>query len=375
MKHLLAFLLALFMACSTQAADPPTVNQVKLTLIRELQSDGSLTQAQALEATKRYVAVADSATPAAAAKIVVSEPAWWSNWIDILKVLGVLALLIALSGWIKMGVMAAWSYITAVPVIVYQGIFLAATLIGTVMPGLYWASQAFYVTLFCVFANLLIIGWIFAYNPALAEWFRKLFSLGVPPSVVAAFYGMAYFAVLAIVHSSQIFGFFAAVCFSAMFGFGMFYIPGVLYLDVSGKAANSVIISHTLILSAYTVASLMGAPHLALFVAGFEYYCPIGLGLALLIGASPWSGRFISRGILMFIVVLVLANIAFSFGMRSIGSIIDIFAVLFLLEWLLYACWSVSILAGVFVTGVTLFGGGLFLESHGATILKALGAA
>lgn len=291
-----------------------------------------------------------------------------------LKVLAVLALLVAFNGLIIKFIKWAWVTITMVPTYVYQSAFMACTLWLTLWPASIWASQAFYLALFGAFGNVLIVGWVLKTYPNVAELIKKMFSLGIPPYVLASFYGAVYFAVLAITFSSQIFGFFAAVCVSSMFGFGMFYMPGVLFLDIRKNATGALLISHTLILIAYVAAKHLSVPYLSLFAAGFEYYCPIGLGLAMLVGVSPWHGKGIGLNFLVTLIVFGLAMFGYSFyGEHGIGSIIGIFATLLLIEWVMYASWSGGLIIGTAVTGVLLYSIAMVLESNGRAILANFG--
>lgn len=373
MKHLLAALLLLFAyatAWATPSASvttPTTVNGVKLDLVNKLETDKYLTATQAAEVKSKYIG--------SDAEIATSNEESWFNWINLLKVLAVLALLIAFNGLIIKFVKWAWVAITKVPTYVYQGVFLACTLWLTIAPATIWASQAFYLALFGAFGNVMIVGWILKIYPNVAEFIKKMFSLGIPPYVLASFYGALYFAILAITFSSQIFGFFAAVCVSSMFGFGMFYMPGVLFLDIRKNATAAVLISHTIILILYVVAKHSALPYLPLFAAGFEYYCPIGLGLAMLIGVSPWNRGGLGFNFLIALAIFGLAMFGYSFyGEHGIGSIIGIFAALLLIEWVMYASWHGGLIIGTAVTGVILYGAAMFLEANGRAILSNFGA-
>lgn len=377
MKHLLAALLLLFaFAAPALAAPEPaasaavsTVNGVKLDLINKLEADKYLTAVQAAEVKGKYIG-SDSEIAEA------DGTSWtrWLSWVNVLKVLAILALLIAFNGLIIKFVKFAWATITMVPTYVYQGVFLACTLWLTVAPATIWASQAFYLALFGAFGNALIVAWVLDTYPKVAEAIKKMFSLGIPPYVLASFYGALYFAVLAIAYSSQIFGFFAAVCVSSMFGFGMFYMPGVLFLDIRRNAVGALLISHTLILIAYVAAKHAAVPYLPLFAAGFEYYCPIGLGLAMLVGVSPWHRHGFGFNFLVALAIFGLAMFGYSFySEHGIGAIIGIFAALLLIEWVMYASWCGGLIIGTAMTGAILYGIAMVLESNGRAIMTAIG--
>lgn len=374
MKHILAALLLLFAFATAWAAPPAsapvaTANGVKLDLINKLEADKYLTAKQAAEVKSKYIG-SDSELAEA------SNDSWtrYITWVNLLKVLAIVALLIAFSGVIAKFVKWAWLVIVMVPTFIYQGAFLSVTLWMTIWPASLWASQAFYLALFGAFGNLLIVKWILKEYPSLAKAIKEFFSLGIPPYVLASLYGALYFAVLAVSYGSQIFGFFAAVCVSSAFGFGMFYMPGVLFLDIRKNATAALFISHIAILVAYVWAKHAGVPYLALFAPGFEYYCPIGLGLAMLVGVSPWYRHGVPLNFMLTVITFALAMFGYSyFGEHGIGAIIGIFATLVLLEWVMYASWSGGLIIGTLVTGVVLYGGALVLESNGRAILTALG--
>lgn len=356
-------------ASAASAATKLTANSVKLSLLKALEQDKVLSHEQVQVATAKYIG-SDSEV----AEATQDKESRWFSWVGALKVVAVLAFLIAFSGLIAKFVGWCWMVIVMVPTIIYQGIFLACTLWMTIWPASLWASQAFYLALFGAFANILIVAWILKVYPQAAKFIKDLFSLGIPPYVLSSLYGALYFGVLAVAYGSQIFGFFTAVCVSAAFGFGLFYMPGVLYLDIRKNAALPLFVSHIAILVAYVWAKQAGVPYLTLFSSGFEYYCPIALGLAMLVGVSPWYRDGLGVNALCALLTAGLALFGYSyFGEHGIGAIVLIFFTLLLIEWVMYASWNGGLIIGTAVTGALLYGAALVLESNGRAIMTAVG--
>lgn len=356
-------------AADGAASAPITASEVKQQLLDKLVAEGYMSAASATEA-KAKVAIED--------KAIAAEESWtkWLSWASLFKVLGVILLLVAFGSTIVRIIKGLWELIESVPMYVYQGAFGAVTVTGTIAPHLFWASQSFYVVLFCSIANLIIAGWTINVYPKVQEFLARIFKLGIPPFVLISGYLIAYFGVLAVLHQSQIFGFLATVSVSALFGFGLYYSPGVLFLTTREKAIPALVWSHTLLLIGYGVIKIneVVVPNANLFAAGIEYYWTIALGVAFLITLSPWSpSRDRVASMIPFTLCFILANFAFSYGLKSVGSVFDVFAVLIAIEWVLYASWSGGLIVGSLCSGLILFTGGLFLERHGKTILAAMG--
>ena len=361
----IAFIIGMLFT-GTALADPPTANQVRVETIKDLHLKGMLTTEQEAQALSEVYKKADENLQEA------SETSWirWLSWINLVKAVAVLALLICFWGIIKRLIKACWGWIVAVPAWLYQVVALGVTAVGLVAPQVFWASQSFYIALFCAFAVPMLLSWVVATYPKLAEALLALFSLGIPAGVIVSFWATVYFSGLAIWYDSQIFGFFAAVSFSSLFGFGMYYAPGVLYLDIRRSWAPVVVYSHTLALCAYVAAKHAGLPYIGLFGPGFEYYCSIALGIALLIEISPFMDDILGGALLRGLLVIGLANFGYGyFGEHAIGAIIDVCAVLILIDWLLYASWKTGLIIGTGVTGILLYFAALVMEHQGKAIL------
>jgi hypothetical protein len=261
-----------------------------------------------------------------------------------------------------------------VPVLVYQIPFLALAVAMTGFPGLFWASQAFYVVLFGSVANLIVLGWIFAVYDKLALKLLDFMRLGMSVGTALAFWGMIYFGALALLHQSQIFGFAAAVCLSGVFSFGMYYGSGTLWLHYEHKAEASVVFGHLLVLLAYVAArTLLPQLHaVSYFSVGLEYYCTVALCVGLLVSSSPLQPR--GKPVGMYAGVFILVAIAalcgyYLLGQQVIGSMVACFFLLFCLEWLGYWGFKGGLIVGCAVLGTSIYGLSLLMEHYGPLIV------
>ena len=313
---------------------------------------------------------------------VAAESSLWArylSWSSFFKIVGVILLLVAFASSIALFATSVMKLIVKVPKELYQTVFLGLSLTGTLWPEQVWASQAFYLALFCAFANVILSSWVAATHPQLEAWVVRLINgikLGIPFSSAVSFLGMLYFGALALAYQSEIFGFFAIVCLSGVLSFGLYYRPGVLTLHFREKALNAVVFGHLLVLLSY--AGLKVSGHLpaqaAFFVAGLAYYCTIAMGVGFLVGASP-GGRKSTAGFYLLLFSLVLFGAMFGYffwDLKVIGSILCCIAVLLALEWIAYLSYQVNFVFCSLVLGVALYGGSLLLEAYGPYIVLRL---
>lgn len=182
---------------------------------------------------------------------------------------------------------------------------------------------------------------------------------------------MIYFGVLAVAYQSSLFGFFAAVCLSGVFSFGMSYLPGVLTLDFKESMLPAVVFGHLIVIAGY-IATFKNAPEYTMyFNIGIQYYCTIALGVALLVGASPFYKKEVAAGYaLMFMVIAVMSSFGYFFyDLKVMSSIVMIFFVLFLLEWIGYFSYHSGAIIGSAMIGGTLFGLAMLFEKYGSMII------
>lgn len=317
-----------------------TPADIKSDLIQNMVKDGYLSQKMADTVAQRYITEQDKQEASQLAQSDTKEQSSWSkylSWINVIKVIAICLLLIAFSGFIKLAIKKMWHLIVAVPTWIYQAFFMSLTLYGTLYPQNIWSTQAFYVVLFCAFANIIIMGWIIiTYEKQLVPIINKL-CLGVPAATVASFWAMIYFAVLAIAYESQVFGFFAAVCLSGVLSFTLIYTPGTLFLYFKENMLSSVVLGHLLVLAAYIITWKTGvAPEpIKYFHAGLQYYCTIAMCTGLLVGASPFYRRSNALYAVLFVALVAAATMGYFFlDLTVICTIIMCFGVLFALEWI-----------------------------------------
>jgi len=388
MHYLTKFFLGIFMSLMLcTGAFAGSVADIKSDVIQNLQKDGYLSEKMAAEAANKYISQADKASRVeiltsdkAGDKVEVktSQVGWteYLSWVNFFKVIAVSLFLFAFSGVIKTIIQNMWHIIALVPAFVYQSVFLVATVFGTIYPEKIWAAEAFYVVLFCSVANLMVISWIVASYPKLQEMIAKILHIGIPPESVASFFVMIYFGALAIAHQSSIFGFFAAIALSGVFTFSLVYVPGVLFLNFKENALSAMVVGHTLVLIAYVAVYHWGgaAPYITYFNAGIQYYCSLALGVALLVGASPFYKPSKALGYFLFFIVLAgLASFAYFFlGMTVMATTLFIFFALVVIEWVGYIGFQGGWIVGCGVLGGILYATSLVLESHGGAILNNL---
>lgn len=389
MKYFIAFIMSFFMCFGAVAQNTSTLADIKIEVISNLQKDGYLSDKMAKEVAQKYISVQDKQTNITTNSSIISDTKvqvtsstvnWtqYLSWVNAIKVVGVILLLLAFSGFIKMIVKNMWYLIAKVPVILYQTVFLTCTVFGTIFPEKVWASQYFYIALFCSFANIIVLGWIVTTYPKIQLVLAKLFNFGVPFQTVMSFWAMVYFGVLAISYQSSIFGFFAAVALSGILSFTMMYSPGVLFLHFRESALASLVFGHILVLAGYIAIyhSGFGMSYVQYFNAGIQYYCTIALGVGLLVGASPFykTEKAFAYAFLFLIVFAFSFALYFFLGLPTIATILMIFFTLMFIEWFGYVGFKAGWVVGCATVGAMLYSTSLFLESYGAIIMMNMKA-
>lgn len=385
MKFLFSMILAFFMF-GAHAQNETTLADIKGNVITSLQKDGYLSEKMANEVTGKYISEKDVQTKvytvgveskATSVETVVEDKTTfnWSqylSWINFVKVVGIIFILVAFWGFIMRIMVTCWFIIAAVPVIIYQMVFLFSSLVGLIIPEKVWESQSFYVALFCTFTTLMVLAWMVETHNSLKSFIKK-FSLGISPNIVISFWLMVYFATLAIVYQSTIFGFFAAVALSGVFTFGLVYMPGVLFLTFKESALSSMVIGHIAVLAGYVAIYHMGIanPYLQYFNAGIQYYCSVALGVGLLVGASPFYKESSVPGyfVLALLVAIASSILYFFLGMTTIATVMFIFLALIFIEWVGYIGFQGGWVIGFGVSGAILYGLSMIFEKYGAIIL------
>lgn len=373
---LFATLLFLFSSFSFGAETAtPTIADIKTNLISAMEKDGYLSQKMASEVAQKYISEADKVPISKA--IQESKSVSWSeylSWINFIKIVAVGFLLVAFSGAIKRVIEGLWHIIVAVPVIVYQSVFLTIGLFGIFRPDLIWESQYFYIATFFSFSNLIVFSWILETQPKIVEKIKQIFSFGIPISCVASFYGMVYFGILALSYESSLFGFFAVVCLSGVFSFGLHYSTGTLTLYFKENMLPSVVFGNLIVIIGYIAIFKTFPEHTTYFNSGIQYYCTIAMCVGLLVGAAPFYKSDVSLGYsLLFIVIAIFASFGYFFyDLQVMASIIFFFFILFILEWIGYLCIQTGFIIGSAIAGGTLFGIAKLFEHYGSMIILHL---
>lgn len=384
MNKILWFFLVICFAIPA-VADTQTLAESKIDLLQKMQADGYLTEAAAAAAKHKYILEDDknylivdqryASIPAAESNQVEDESSWtqYFSLINFIKVLAVILLLVAFSGIIKKIILGCWALIAMVPVWVYQGLFLTATVCASFFPSDIWLSQLFYIALFGIFGSLMIVVWILATWDKLRERLIKLVSFGLPLVSVISFLLMIYFGLFAIVYQSSFLGFFAAVALSGVFTFSLFYMPGILFLQFKENALAAMVFGHLLALSLYIILLQLGIAleYLTYFNAGIQYYCTLALGVALLVGSSPFYKEASIFYFVFFAAVCVAATLLYFFaGLTGMAIILYVLFVLVFLEWITYLGFKTGVITGLLLIGGLLFAIALILERYAGLILN-----
>jgi hypothetical protein len=369
------------------AQNNKTIADIKTELVSSMKKDGYLSEKMAGEVAQKYITETDKTTvikqmTVNQAKVEQAQAnnkssgSWldYLTWANFLKVVAIVFILICLSGVIKKIISGLWVFIIAVPMIVYQAVFLTVGILGILRPNLIWESQQFYVALLCAFLNLITIGWIVSTYKKLQEIIAKLFNFGVPISCVASFCAMIYFGLLAYFYQSSIFGFFAAVALSGVFSFGLYYMPGVLFLNFKESMLPAVVFGHLAVLAVYTAIFKTHPEYTMFFDAGIQYYCTVALAVGLLVGASPFYKKASAMiYVVLFIILFFMASLGFHvYGMPVASSIIISFFILFILEWIGYIGYQSGLILGSAIIGTTLYGTAMLFEKYGSMLVLTM---
>ncbi len=345
--------------------------QVILETIQDLEKIGYITNKNALEAKKELVfskpellqsdtSIKDTA--------VGSEVSWteYLSLINIMKVMAVIFLLIAFKGVVFKFI----KLFTSIPQYVYQTLTLAFSVILTFYPELIWASEASYLSIFGVIANIVIIVWIIA---TYEEFFTRLFkmlSLNMPPEIVASVYATLYFGFFAIYLDSSLLGIVASMSFVSIFGFSMATSGVCTYIGYDSDDYIGISLVNSLfVVTAFSIINIMGItlPYIDVFTFGIQYILTIVLVITLLIQSSfvYENDKMFGLSVFLFIMVFIGANVgSFVFNLEVIPSIVNTGFLLFFLGWLHYFTFKVSGILTMFVAAITLYVSALMLEAY-----------
>jgi len=265
-----------------------------------------------------------------------------------------------------------------IPQEVYQFAALATSIMLTFHPETIWASEALYLSIFGVIANVIILGWIADTYEEIVERIIRLISLNVPISIVVSAYATLYFGGFAIYIDSWFLGIIASIAFVGMFTFTM-ETSGIctfIGFDKEDLIVPGMLVS-LLILVIYSFVTITNipVPYLDVFSVGIEYVITIMLTISLVILTSFFFKKeaIFGLSILLFILTFLGANAGMIlFGLNVIPAIVNTGFVLFFMGWLHYFTYQLSGILTMFVAAVTLYGTALLIEANPQYFVTAL---
>lgn len=374
------FSLTLF---SADAPKQPIYNQKAQTIletIQGLEKSGYITAKNAIDAKKEFV----FSNPELLKKDIVQETkvsksaeVSWSEYIslvNIMKILAVIFLLIAFKGLIFEFIL----FFASVPQFVYQAVVLSVTLTMTFYPELIWLSEAKYLSVFGVVANIFVLGWIVATYDEFVDKILSIISLNVPIEIVLSIYATLYFGLFAIYIDSSLLGVIAALSFVSIFGFTMSTTGLCTFIGYDhDDLINQSLLVSLLTVVGYSIITIMGItiPYLSVFSVGIEYVLTIVLVITLIIQTSFAfdDDNMFGLNVVLFVLLFLMSLVAsFLFNLQVIPSIVNTGFLIFLLGWLNYFVSRVNGILTMFVAAVTLYLSALLLESHSEYFVTTL---
>ncbi len=367
-----------------------SLSEIKTELIENLKNDGLITGENAIIALQKYGNIATEHQ-----KLMVQDDTGWQSYLTLanaMKLVGVILIFIAFSGWISKLVRACWIVIAAIPIIAYQAVALGASLTATIAPALIWESQSFYVVLLASFLNLAIIGWILATYPRVVAFLEKIFKLGIPVDCVGLFYLSVYFAVLGFYHMSIVFATLTAFTVTALVATSIIhYMEKPKKVDEKEKSLSQhvihVVVGSTIafMIGLYTVLKVAGvSPEIVgLFNVSVQYIMIAVLAFILQLYTSPFSGfdrkhsvfdfsNMKRMGIATIITGLFAIYAGFAyviFDMKVAATLILVSLVILAFQWVIHYGYKVGVLFGSALIGALLYGNALLVEKWGSLLV------
>lgn len=382
------------LSLATEATTPvekgQSLSEIKTELIENLKNDGLITSENAIVALQKYGNIATEHQ-----KLMVQDDTGWRSYItfaNAMKLVGVILIFIAFSGWISKLVRACWIVIAAIPIIAYQAVALGASLTATIAPALIWESQSFYVVLLASFLNLAIIGWILATYPRVVEFLEKIFKLGIPVDCVGLFYLSVYFAVLGFYHMSIVFATLTAFTVTALVATSIVhYMEKPKKGDEKEKSLSQhvihVVVGSTIafMIGLYSVLKVAGVSPdvVGLFNVSVQYIMIAVLAFILQLYTSPFSGldskhsifdfsNMRRMGIATIITGLFAIYAGFAyvvFDMKVAATLVFVSLVILAFQWVIHYGYKVGVLFGSALIGALLYGSALLVEKWGSLLV------
>jgi hypothetical protein len=365
-------------------------------LLESLQQHGYLSAADAAAARRKF------------ASLLTGGEAQGSSWsiagfvslANFVKFVAVALLLASFWSLVLSIAERVWKVFARVPIEVWQGLFCSLSVAGLLSAPLL-APHTMFIAVFCAFANLISFGWIVCSHPQALKWVEEASNWlekhgPVSLECIISFVLAMYFGALTFLFSTEVFGFFTVVCVSAMTSFCMSYNSRTLTLWLRRSLLDYVIFGNLIVVVIHVALELTGAfpQQVRLFKKGVNFYCTFAIGLGFLVGASPMAyvwheieehertleedkvepkgGKTRSKQkfmqhpsvyLLLFIIVLSAAMMLYFFGgVKSVGSILCMYAVLLVLEWIGMYVYRAGFIVGMAALGSALYGGVWLLE-------------
>ena len=355
--------------------------QTILETISNLEKEGYITKKNASQAKKEFVF--DNKNLLKEIKEIknIKETAeadiTWTEYLSLINIIKILAIMGFL--FVFRGVLLTFVYIfKKVPVIIYQLIFMIASLTLTFNSEVIWKSQSFYLSNLGVIMTFMVFIWIVSTYEEFFEKITRLFRLNMPISVIAGFYTMVYFGFFAIYFESSFLGLLSVIGFSAMFSFILGSIGLTTYIGYDDENyMNISIIVNGLILLGYSFITVnnVPVPYIEYFSIGIEYVCSLAFIVALLINSSFVNGNksgFSLSVLLMFVSFGLSLTGIYLFNMSVIPVIINTGFFLFMLSWIGYFSLRIGNLISIFIMSSILYGVALLIESRPEMFVTAL---
>ncbi len=348
--------------------------QVVLNVIKSLQDSGYITEKNAKEAKVEFVLnknnldkiikenqLKDNSVDSSTSTIMN-----YVNTVNLFKILGIVALLIAFKGFLVKIVLA----IVNIPVVFYQILLMSASIFGTFYSEMIWASEAYYLSLFFIVSNILILGWIYSEKE---EFWKKVFSyisLNMNPIVVVSFYLTLYFGFFTLQTESVFLSVLTLIAFESMFGFMIVTIGLTTYIGYEeDDYIGFSFIVNALLLTLYCATSIMAIeiPYFDLFSVAIAYISSIVFTVTLLIKSSFYFMD--EKGFWFYVLITLLVSFGSMFGgsmynLEIIPAVINTGFVIFISSWICYLTSTINGILTTAVIGVLLYGSALLMEKY-----------
>lgn len=348
--------------------------QVVLNVIKSLQDSGYITEKNAKEAKVEFVLnknnldkiIKENQLKDNSVDSPTSTIMNYVNTVNLFKILGVVALLIAFKGFLVKIVLA----IVNIPVVIYQVLLMGASLFGTFYSEMIWASEAYYLSLFFIVSNILILGWIYSEKE---EFWNKIFSyisLNMNPIVVVSFYLTLYFGFFTLQTESVFLSVLTLIAFESMFGFMIVTIGLTTYIGYEDDDyIGFSFIVNALLLTLYCATSIMAIeiPYFDLFSVAIAYISSIVFTVTLLIKSSFYFMD--EKGFWFYVLITLLVSFGSMFGgsmydLEVIPAVINTGFVIFISSWICYLTSTINGILTTAVIGVLLYGSALLMEKY-----------